>query len=242
MIYLCLTNIEKMDCRILRQSEAFIFNGKNEDIVINGDNKTVIPKNIVDYIDNTSNQKQKHARLCAYTSLFFSLKEIFDEDRCTLEFNGNGKPYILGAKRNLYVNISHSDTLSAVCISDEGEVGVDVQERIDDARSARLEKRFFGGLEIKSDISKDEISLTVFEETNEKFVLTKNTKNRFEIIENKNDYTEKWSLGESLLKCDGIGFGGAENVKEMQNSYSSLTTRISTENKEIALSITIKRL
>ena len=61
------------------------------------------------------------------------------------------------------------------------------------------------------------------------------------LVDSTFDFTEKWSLAESLLKCDGGGFGVAADVSKIQKSCYSSTVRLMTENKTFALSISIKK-
>ena len=222
MIYTVITNIEKMDCRFLRQSETFI------------------PKNIIGYIENTTNPAQKKARFCAYSSLFFALREIFCEKSADICFSKDGKPYLTNCEKQIYISISHCDTLSSVCLSDEGEVGIDVQDEIDAERSERLEKRFFNDLKIESNL-KAQNKILVFQFCKEKFTLTKSNEHDFSFIEPIYDFTEKWSLAEALLKCEGVGFGGVSDTSKIQKFCNSSTMRLMAENKVYALTIAIKK-
>ena len=222
MIYTVITNIEKMDCRALRQSEVFI------------------SKNIIGYIENTSNQAQKKARFCAYASLFFALRDIYAEKNADICFSEDGKPYLINCDKKIYISISHCNTLSAVCLSDNGEIGIDIQDEIDAVRAMRLQNRFFTNLNFKNNL-KSENKIFVFQFCEDKFTLTEGNESHLNFNDNVGDFTEKWSLAESLLKCQGTGFGGAADVIEIQKSCYSSTVRLMAENKAFALSISIKK-
>lgn len=229
MIYLCLTDVEKMDCCFLQQSIDSI------------------SKDISAYIENTRNQKQKNERICAYSSLFFALSEIFDEKECDIKFSVDGKPYLIGTKKKIYVNLSHTDTLCAVCLSDEGDVGIDLQDEINTVCADRLSKRFFSDIIFQSEHKNKNMTplnyhMFVIESENGKLRLNANIENSIHLIKNTGDFTEKWSLGESILKCHGTGFKNASIIGEMQKKCDCTTLRFNTKNKEFALSISIKRL
>ena len=206
----------------MRQSEAFI------------------SKNIIGYIDNTSNQAQKKARFCAYASLFFALRDIFAEKNADICFSKDGKPYLINCDKKIFISISHCNTLSAVCLSDEGEVGIDLQDGIDAERAKRLESRFFTNLKAQNNLQAEN-KIFVFKFCEDKFTLTEGNEKDFNFIEQLGDFTEKWSLAESLLKCYGTGFGGADDVVEIQKACYSSTVRIMAEYKIYALSISIKK-
>ena len=211
-----------MDCRALRQSEAFI------------------SKNIIGYIENTTDQDQKKARFCAYSSLFFALCEIFDEKNADIRFSEDGKPYLINCDKKIYISVSHCIGLSAVCMSDDGEVGIDIQDEIDLERADRLKNRFFKDLEIKNNLQ-NENKILIFEFSDGIPALTTFGEKDLAIIDSTLDFTEKWSLAESLLKCDGGGFGMAGDVSKIQKSCYSSTVRLMRENKAFALSISIKK-
>ena len=223
MIYLCLTDVEKMDCRLLRQSID------------------LISKDISEYIENTKNEKQKSARICAYSSLFFALGELFDEKKCDIKFTSDKKPYLTGTKRKIHINLSHTDTLCAVCLSDEGEVGIDLQDEINTERVKRLNNRFFSEIILQSE-QKNSYKLFMIESENGKMRLNDNIERNIQIIENTADFTERWSLGESILKCYGTGFKNVSDVSKIQEQYDCTTFRFIKENKQFALSLSIKRL
>ena len=105
----------------------------------------------------------------------------------------------------------------------------------------RLQSRFFTNLEFQNNI-RSENKIFVFQVYEDNFTLTEGNESHFNFIDNVGDFTEKWSLAESLLKCQGAGFGGAADVIEIQKSCYSSTVRLMAENKVFALSISIKRL
>ena len=121
----------KRDCRVIRQPLS------------------LLQAEIKAYIENTKNESVRAERELAYTTLLCSLKAFFDIEHPVIDRAADGKPYLVGS--SIHFNISHSDGVIAVCLSDEGEVGVDIQSEIDPQRAKRLEDRFFADLDVKSE-------------------------------------------------------------------------------------------
>ena len=116
---------------------------------------------------------------------------------------------------DLYISISHSDGVIAVCISDEGDVGVDIQSEITPQKAERLNKRFFSDLQVKNDslnvsyyychFSGDEALFTRLSLANA----------------DRNIFTSKWVYAESVLKLHGKGFGDLKRLGELSASASA---------------------
>lgn len=168
------------DCRIIRQPLS------------------LLPAEISEYIENTKNLSVKAERTLAYTTLLCALRAFYSIDGARIERNKYGKPYL--ADSNIHISLSHSDGSVAVCLSDEGEVGIDIQSEIDERCAERLKNRFFSGFEAKSDdlsvkyyfcsISENEAILQSIDRP-------KNADDRF---------TAKWAYAEALMKLHGRGF------------------------------------
>jgi hypothetical protein len=147
-------------------------------------------------LDETLNQKNED----------FYKKTFTDENGLVIE-------------SQIYINISHSDGTVAVSISDEREIGVDIQSEISKDKAERLKVRFFDGLEITSDsigikyyychLTEDEAS---FEEITLPDVSDLN-------------FTVKWTYAESLMKLYGRGFGEISNLDTL-SQYSSTEIKI----------------
>ena len=74
-----LVSKEEMD-KLLQEDKIYFgkapkYDGVPRAKIFNDSENYIIPKNIIGYIENTSNQAQKKARFCAYASLFFALRE-----------------------------------------------------------------------------------------------------------------------------------------------------------------------
>ena len=133
MIYVIINDLEntKRDCRTMRQP------------------LNLLTPELKEYIENTKNEKTKFERISAYSALLISLKELFSLENPEIRRNENGKPYLMDSK--IYFSISHSDRVSAVALSDEGEIGIDLQCSFDKEKEEKINKRFLNNIEFKND-------------------------------------------------------------------------------------------
>ena len=203
----------KRDCRIIRQPLS------------------LLQKEISEYIDCAKNDSVRAERHLAYTTLICSLKAFFDIDNIKLERTAGGKPYLLDS--NIHISLSHSDGAVAVAISDEGEVGVDIQSEIDPDRAKRLEDRFFTALSVKSediDIKYYFLDITSDEAKFSEITLSTATE----------CFTAKWSYAESLMKLYGRGFADVGNICELSNNARSAVKSVNL-NRNYFLSVSIKK-
>lgn len=204
----------KKDCRALRQS--------------------ILPLSaeISEYIDKAKNQSVNEERRAAYTSLLCSLKLFFDIDDARIVRDDSGKPRLLDDE--VYFNISHSDGVTAVTLSDECEVGVDIQCQIEKNREKALEKRFIGDLKIKN------------ERLDLKFYLCDENNGYFDFYEVDIDisecdsFSDKWVVLESLLKLSSGGFGDLHRTKNLAENTLTDIRKIKIDNKYFSLANSIK--
>lgn len=196
MICVIITDIQntERDCRDMRQPLSLLTSELRE------------------YVDKTKNEKAKRERIYAYSTLLLSLKKLFSIDNPIILKNENGKPYILGSK--VYFNISHSDGVAVVAISDEGEVGIDVQSPVCEEKEKRLCTRFLNNIEIKNDC----FSISYF--LCENGELRKFTPE----LSTKNDFLSRWTFAEANIKCKGKTFSDISMVNELSNTTLSQTT------------------
>jgi hypothetical protein len=88
-------------------------------------------------------EKGKIHSLCALLCLHEMLKSMSGADVCALKLarGENGKPYFESSA--LQFGLSHSHGYVACALSDEGEVGIDVEaSELTDERAARLAQRY----------------------------------------------------------------------------------------------------
>lgn len=193
-----------------------------------------LPRDIREYINNTKNEKVKAERRLAYTTLLCSLSVFFDIKDVKIQKDSLGKPFLIGLKENISFNISHSEGTVAVTLSDEGDVGVDLQAEVDKKLAEKLDRRFLHGLNLHN----HPIPISFFYCT-----IENNLACFTEILppdSNSADFTERWSALESLLKLNGGGFGNLSEAKEISKTTKTSIKKLYINGKKFALSISVK--
>ena len=93
------------------------------------------------FVAETKNDMRRRESFFSYLLLSYAYYENFKATLPPVVKDENGKPYFNNGE--IYFNISHSDNLAAVIISDEGEVGIDVQRvspRVSEGLMEKVEK------------------------------------------------------------------------------------------------------
>ena len=195
MICVVITEIQntERDCRDMRQPLS------------------LLTPELKEYIDKTKSEKTKCERIVAYTTLHLSLQKMFSIDNPKILKNENGKPYILDS--GVYFNISHSDGVTVVAISDEGDIGTDVQSPVCEEKEKRLEKRFLVNIKTKNDSFA--ISYLLCENGELKEINLKPS--------TKNDFLSRWTFAEANIKCKGKTFSDISTINEQSKSTLSQT-------------------
>ena len=168
--------------------------------------------------------------MSAYTSLFFSLYKLFNVKPSEILRTEYSKPYI---RENVYFSISHAGELTAVSLSSDNEIGVDIQERISKRIGERVDERFLNGFEFSlGDIDISYLYLTVDGNGKLELIPFKNIENEFLVIEDVRlcfglpdkllqsldiSFTERWSVAEAILKLYGRGFGDLNKLTKNTN-------------------------
>ena len=179
---------DKRDCRIIRQPLS------------------LLSEDIKKYIQLGKSEMHKAERKLAYTTMLCALKVFYSIDFPRIEKNEYGKPYL--ADSNIRISLSHSNGVVAVCISDEGEVGVDLQTQIEPERAERLKERFFTSLQVKNEsISTEYYYCDLSGEDAEIYSITLPD---FQPCEA--DFSARWVSAESIMKLIGRGFADADKT------------------------------
>ena len=192
---------------------------------------TLIPESVLDYIRNTKNEEARLERIAAYSTLFFALSEIYGKCGVKLGRTEYNKPYLIDER--IYVSISHTDGAVAVALSDEYEIGVDIQSEINMDSAARLEKRFFTDINIKE----ENIGVNILR-MNIAADIARLEETKIEPLQN--DFTARWAYCESLLKCDGRGFASINNIDEILKQTKVSIKNIKVNSKQFAVATAIK--
>ena len=183
---------------------------------------------IKEYIANTKNEKTKKERILAYSALFASLKEIFSLDAPRIYRNENGKPFIKDG--SIYISISHSEDACAVALSDEGEIGVDIQSPIDESKAERLNERFLSKIQPKQEnIDVKCLYMTI---SDDKIEFTNNPLNN----STEEDFLSKWVYFESIIKAFGLTFSDLPKINRLQKNTK--TVILNYKNSKIAVTKT----
>lgn len=206
---------KKGDCRVLRQPQSLLSTEVNE------------------YIEKTANKITKSDRSSAYTTLFAALKLFFDAEGFDLKRTENGKPYLYSSlpcyDKSISVSLSHSDSIIAVALSDEGDVGVDIECGVEKEKAERLERRFLSDITPENDNIEIEYYYAGFKENEavfEKIVPQCDT---------QVDFLSKWVFAESIIKCFGLTFSEISKINELAGKTK--THIVSINNFKIATTV-----
>lgn len=102
--------------------------------------------------------------------------------------------------KKIFIGISHSEGVSAVCLSDEGEVGIDIQVEIDIRRAEKLNERFFpDAMPLHTNLGVRYYFCNISEK--QAYIEPADPD-----CADLNSETVKWTYCESLLKLSGGGF------------------------------------
>lgn len=206
---------------------------------------------INEYIDKAKNQQTRDERLCAYTVLFASVNQLFGVKIPKIGRTYSGKPYIDGFADNIFFNISHSDGLVAVSISDEGEIGVDIQSEVAPDRQERLENRFIPNLKLPekstdTDTLDSNFTTDVTKSRKINYFLCEIHNDSLEFLEiqlqdaKNEDFSTKWSYAESLIKLSGGGFADISSVDKISDNSRVELKELSINKKRFFLATAIK--
>ncbi len=157
------------------------------------------------FVTETKNVTRRRESVFSYLLLAYAYYENFKAPLPPVMKDENGKPYF--ADGNIYFNISHSDSIAAVIISDESEVGIDVQNT-----SQRISERLIEKIEKESVCIEKSESLT-----EPVFLKAENGKiipftPRVSGAAREDSFFRKWTEREALAKADGRGLSYISKV------------------------------
>lgn len=222
---------------------------------------TLISKDTLALIENTKNEKSLLERFAAYSLLYYSARKIYDYKINSIKKTEIGKPYIDDELLNgkLFISISHSGSISAVTISDEGECGVDVQLLTDAKILENAEKRFLSSFDLSNSTFRS------FDNSSDVFLSDDVGANSYSasklrksylliaepcefgfsfsplnFISGKNDSLMKWTVSEALLKCSGGGFRDLEIINQINQQCDVRYCSFKLNNYTYGLAVSIK--
>ena len=150
------------------------------------------------FVTETKNDTRRRESFFSYLLLSYAHYENFKVPMPLVVKDENGKPYFNNGE--IYFNISHSDNLAAVIISDEGEVGIDVQKISQRVSERLIEKTLKEDLYIEKSESLTE---PVFLKADNGKMIPFTP--RVSGAAREDSFFRKWTEREALAKADGRG-------------------------------------
>ncbi len=211
------------------------------------------------YIESSGSKnrgERKETSLLILKSLYhFAADSGYEKMPTALEKDPNGRPCFVGADIN--ISISHSEDDIVICYSQGAEIGVDIEDEIDEKRAENLEKRFTDIAKLspnKKCESPSEKEENKADETSEikvgkpkedcaKIKAFKLFEDEFLPIElslSESNFTAKWTAAEAIMKCDGRGFSALPELDLLAEKTSVSTYTLSRKNAKAYVSIAEK--
>lgn len=180
---------------------------------------SLITEEISSYIFDSKNPEVCRERFAAYSLLFSAAERFFGVRIKEILRGERGKPYVskYDGDGKIFFSISHSDGLCAVTVSDEGEVGVDIQSEPNPDTAKRLYGKYFEGISFEQAEPFSEITVACPIDGGD-FDFSKSLDENFGVSNLKNaeknedtdlltkKFLEAWTISEALLKLGGVGF------------------------------------
>ena len=157
------------------------------------------------FVAEIKNDKRRRESFFSYLLLSYAYYENFKAPLPHVLKDENGKPYFLSGE--ISFNISHSDNLAAIIISDEGAVGIDVQKTSQKVSQRLIEK-----------ILKEDFYIEKAESLNEPVYLKADKGKiipftpRATGAAREDSFFKKWTEREALAKADGRGLSYISKV------------------------------
>ncbi len=198
---------------------------------------SLLPDELKEYIREPKSEEVRLSRLGGYLLLFHTVRFLFGEMKFDIAFDERGKPHFKDEKiKNIGFNISHSGGLCAVTVTDEPiSVGVDIQEFVDKEKEDRLKDRLYSG-EIKPDIRVEPIYLYGGFSAFGDCIFAEIPYTSLKLGDPNSCFTDRWSLSEAVMKCDGRGFGAFTEIEKLLNTTPSETVLLSYKGKRFSIS------
>ena len=188
------------------------------------DDETSLPA-LPEYIEKTKNPKLRRERIFSYMLLFIASREWLDSPIEEIKKDENGRPFLPEA--DIDFNLSHDERIAALVISDEGRVGIDVQNKASSV-SEKLIRKYEKIFE-RHNLSSLQASLPIEKMT--LFSLSENgiQKNDdaiFSDMPKALDFFDKWTQLEAISKADGRGLSALEEIDFSHEKFLLRRARI----------------
>jgi len=151
--------------------------------------------------------KHQHAFLISHALKRATLAQVLDLAPAELEFGvgSHGRPFLLGhGQHSLQFNLSHTDGMAAIAISQDAYVGLDVENLTRNVPETAFAARFFTPLE------------------HDDILAHEHTPNSHRLL-------EYWTLKEAYIKAEGLGISIGLDTFYFELNESSLKIQFTPE-------------
>ena len=211
--------------------------------------KIISDPDTLEFILGTRSDNLREQRLNSYSTLFLTLSTFFGiEDAKIIR---DGKPRVaFSSGEEIYFNISHRIGISAVTVSDECEVGVDIEEEISSERCERIKDRYLSEFEFCNTGAHKRV---YYLESSNSFVAchinsgNNNIERIMKVAEflpggkENEDVSSKWTALEAILKCDGRGFSALNDISTITSKTDLSRFVVFLKDKKYFLSVATKK-
>lgn len=157
--------------------------------------------------------------IASYILLYYALTSLYSIEYAEIKRGECGKPYIEGSP--VKFSVSHRKGVALVALSDEGEIGTDIELCLSEERMMGIGKRYLDGLDFAAAPTFDtEIYYSSLSAggTVENFTDISNIDNntlQYSTITADESAYARWTVLEAVLKLDGGGFGALGRAGEL---------------------------
>ena len=177
-----------------------------------------------EYIEKTKNPKLRRERIFSYMLLSLASSEWPYMPVTEIKKDENGRPFFPGAEIDF--NLSHDEGMAALVISDEGRVGIDVQNKASSVSEHLIEKyeEIFKRHNLASmDEGLSILKMTLFSLSD---VGMKKSDVDFPNAPKALDFFDKWTQLEAISKADGRGLSALSVIDFIHDKFSIRRARI----------------
>lgn len=198
-------------------------------------------------IEKTKSPTERLLKIAAYKLLLKMYCDMFSKEKMPeIIYTPEGKPLFdksMVANKCCHFNISHSEALAVVAISDGYSLGVDVQSVNNKGGLAeRIGARFSQALgALTAEKTADVGAEVTLYEINDGNITESRDGNKFVAVSQKKDtvheFFARWTALEAVLKLDGRGFAAIGSVGDIADKSLVYTRFLNLNSGEYALSV-----
>lgn len=194
MIYTFIADFSSLDFDKAIAKQESLFDCKND---FYEDGEIRLCPAALERICSTGSEKLRKERLAAYLLASYAVRQTTGKT-AEIFWKENKIPVLINAPYQ--ISISHASSVVCFSMSDEGAVGVDVEEEISEDRADRLEKRYFSKMNISFEPKEVSYSFFTFSSCGE--ITSKEV--LFLPVTDFGFFTAKWCTYEALIKQGSV--------------------------------------